>query len=72
MNLNLANDKLNLFKSLFTGREDVFAIRWEKGNKSRQSFLENQPESFSRLLHDYTEERKGFVNWKDHLEERLI
>jgi len=28
------NDKLNLFKNLFKGREDVFAIRWEKGNKS--------------------------------------
>ncbi|MEX0810893.1 MAG: hypothetical protein WD048_01670 [Chitinophagales bacterium] len=34
-------EKLNLFKSLFKGREDVFAIRWEKraqtsggGNKS--------------------------------------
>ena len=25
--------KLEIFKSLFTGREDVFAIRWEKGNK---------------------------------------
>ncbi|WP_236587703.1 TOTE conflict system archaeo-eukaryotic primase domain-containing protein [Marivirga aurantiaca] len=28
------NEKLSLFKSLFKGREDVFAIRWEKGNKS--------------------------------------
>ncbi len=25
--------KLNLFRSLFKGREDVFARRWEKGNK---------------------------------------
>ncbi len=25
---------LNQFRSLFKGREDVFAIRWEKGNKS--------------------------------------
>ena len=23
-----------LFKSLFKGREDVFAVRWEKGNKA--------------------------------------
>lgn len=28
------NEKLNLFKSLFRGREDVFAIRWAKGSKS--------------------------------------
>ena len=27
------SDKLHIFKSLFKGREDVFAIRWEKGNK---------------------------------------
>ena len=25
--------RLNLFKSLFKGREEVFAVRWEKGNK---------------------------------------
>ena len=25
---------IQLFKSVFIGREDVFAIRWEKGNKS--------------------------------------
>jgi superfamily II DNA or RNA helicase len=28
------SDKINVFKSLFEGREDVFAIRWEKGKKS--------------------------------------
>lgn len=30
----LMSRKLNLFKSLFKGRDDIFAIRWEKGNKS--------------------------------------
>jgi hypothetical protein len=25
---------VDIFKSLFKGREDVFAVRWEKGNKS--------------------------------------
>lgn len=28
------NEKLNLIKNLFKGREDVFAIRWKKGKKS--------------------------------------
>ena len=28
-----SNEQLALYKSLFTVREDVFAIRWEKGNK---------------------------------------
>lgn len=27
-------NKIDLFRSLFKGRDDVFAIRWEKGNKS--------------------------------------
>jgi hypothetical protein len=26
--------QINLFRSLFKGREDVFAVRWEKGSKS--------------------------------------
>lgn len=37
----------------------------------RQLFLQAKPENFSRVLHDYTDERKGFVVWKDGLEERL-
>ena len=27
-------DQITVFKSLFKGREDVFAIRWEKGSRS--------------------------------------
>ncbi|PJB19128.1 MAG: hypothetical protein CO117_06030 [Flavobacteriaceae bacterium CG_4_9_14_3_um_filter_33_16] len=27
-------NNIRLFKSVFTGREDVFALRWEKGSKS--------------------------------------
>lgn len=34
MNQYSDNENLNLFKNLFKGREDVFAIRWEKGSKS--------------------------------------
>ena len=33
MTNNNFKEELQLFKSLFKGREDVFAIRWEKGNK---------------------------------------
>ena len=28
------SNNISLFRSLFKGREDVFAVRWEKGNKS--------------------------------------
>jgi hypothetical protein len=33
MNENLSN-QIELFISVFKGREDVFAVRWEKENKS--------------------------------------
>jgi hypothetical protein len=29
--------KISLFKSLFRGREDIFAQRWEKGGKASYS-----------------------------------
>jgi superfamily II DNA or RNA helicase len=48
--------------------QDLNIIR----NRGRQAFLEKQPENFSRLIHDYSDERKGFILWKDRLEERLI
>lgn len=48
--------------------QDLNVIR----NKGRQHFLENHPENFSRIIHDYSEERKGFVIWRDLLEERLV
>ena len=41
-------------------------------NEGRQAFLETNPINFSRILHDYSDERKGFVLWKDALEERLV
>jgi superfamily II DNA or RNA helicase len=41
-------------------------------NDGRQAFLESQPVNFSRVFHDYSDEQKGFILWKDSLEERLI
>ena len=41
-------------------------------NKGRQTFLDSEPENFSRILHDYSDPRKGFFKWKDLLEERLV
>jgi hypothetical protein len=34
MTINTQQDQITLFRSLFKGREDVFAIRWEKDSKS--------------------------------------
>src|SRR5690606_28409002 len=33
MKTSIETDQLNLYKSLFKGREDVFAVRWEKNGK---------------------------------------
>jgi len=41
-------------------------------NKGRQIFLENQPTNFSRILHDYSDNKKGFIVWKDFLEEQIV
>ncbi|HEY5370990.1 MAG TPA: hypothetical protein VIJ75_18550 [Hanamia sp.] len=30
----ISNEQINIFQSLFRGREDVFAIRWENNGKS--------------------------------------
>jgi superfamily II DNA or RNA helicase len=40
-------------------------------NNGRQVFLDSTPTNFSRILHDYSDEKKGFIRWKDILEERL-
>ena len=41
-------------------------------NKGRQAFLETNPESFSRILHDYSDKKKGFIIWKDLFEEQIV
>lgn len=41
-------------------------------DKGRQIFLENSPENFVRIMHDYSEKHKGFIIWKSILEERMI
>ncbi len=40
--------------------------------KGRQTYIESIPQEFSRILHDYSDDRKGFIIWKDLLEERII
>lgn len=37
----------------------------------RQGFLNNHPKNFSRIMHDYSEDKKGFILWKAALEHEL-
>jgi superfamily II DNA or RNA helicase len=48
--------------------KDLSVIR----NKGRQIFLENPSQNFSRIVHDYSDEKKGFIIWRDLFEEQLI
>ena len=41
-------------------------------SKGRQAFLETNPEGFSRILHDYSDKKKGLIIWKDLLEEQIV
>jgi len=40
--------------------------------KGRQVYLESNPQGFSKIVHDYSNDNKGFIIWKGQLEERLI
>ena len=61
-------DKLALKSNLKLIDQHLSIIR----NNGRQVFLDNPPTNFSRIVHDYSDERKGFIIWKDLLEERLV
>ena len=88
------NKEVHLLKLFFQGRKDVFAIHWQKGNKSGympsyhfetlSKVLIHDSARNKLILEDILEElrqenkvviiteRKGYVIWKDLLEERMI
>ena len=41
-------------------------------NHGRQAYLDKESSNFSRIQHDYTDARTGFMKWKGMLEERLM
>ncbi|MCT4588815.1 MAG: DEAD/DEAH box helicase [Carboxylicivirga sp.] len=61
-------DKSNLHDQLKTINNDLSIMR----NKGRQFFIHNAPNNFSRIVHDYNGENKGYFMWKSMLEERLV
>jgi superfamily II DNA or RNA helicase len=61
------NDKKSLPDKLKQVDNYLNTIR----NDGRQSFIENPPNNFSRIFHDYSANKKGFIIWKDLIEERI-
>ena len=41
-------------------------------SNGRQTFIDKPRENFSRIIHDYTDMKKGFIFWRDQLQSRLI
>ncbi len=39
-------------------------------DKGRETFLKANPENFNRIIHDYSDDNKGFIQWKILLEEQ--
>ena len=64
---HIPKDKSLLREALKRIDHDLNIIR----QHGRQYFLDTKPAGFSRVVHDYSEGRKGFVVWKDFMEERL-
>ena len=61
-------NKQSLKKMVKEIDEQLSLIRY----KGRQTFLETNPDNFSKILHDYSDEKKGFIIWKDLLEEQIV
>ena len=50
----------------------IESIIGEIKKNGRQTYLEKETENFSRVLHDYSDAKKGFILWKGLIEERLL
>lgn len=59
-------------EALRTAIAEIEIILNEIKQTGRQNFLEKESANFSRIVHDYSEAKKGFITWKSMLEERLI
>jgi hypothetical protein len=46
-------------------------ILLEIRNTGKQDYLKKEHPNFSRIFHEYSDPKKGFILWKGQLEERL-
>ena len=44
----------------------------EMKQTGRNSYIKKAPEYFSRIIHDYSDTKRGFIEWKGVLEERVV
>ncbi len=65
---HIAKDK----EALRTVIKEIETSLNEMKQTGRNSYIKKAPDYFSRIIHDYSDTKKGFVEWKSVLEERLV
>jgi hypothetical protein len=53
------------------GIKQIDGLLGQIRTKGRQQYLETNPEHFRRIVYDYSDD-KGFIIWRDLLEEKLF
>lgn len=59
-------------EALRLGLKEVDAILQEIKETGKQDYLKKDHDNFSRVMHDYSDAKSGFVSWKGTLEGKLI
>jgi superfamily II DNA or RNA helicase len=59
-------------EALRLGLKEVDAILKEIRETGKQDYLKKDHDNFSRVMHDYSDDKSGFVSWKGMLEEKLL
>jgi superfamily II DNA or RNA helicase len=59
-------------EALRTGLKEIEVILQEIKETNKQEYLKKEHHNFSRIIHDYTDPKKGFIQWKDSLEKKLL
>ncbi|MCF1715821.1 DEAD/DEAH box helicase [Flavihumibacter sp. RY-1] len=59
-------------EALRLGLKEVDAILKEIRETGKQDYLKKDHANFSRVMHDYTDAKSGFVSWKGILEAQLV
>jgi len=58
-------------EALRLGLKKVEFILKDIKETGKQDYLKNDHADFSRIMHDYSDDKSGFVNWKGKLESYL-
>lgn len=58
--------------ALRTGLKEIEDILKEIKTSNKQNYLSREHNNFSRIIHDYSDSKIGFIFWKGMMEEKLI